>query len=189
MMLLLHLPLPLLPPPPSSKSSPLFPMFLLLPLSSLLPLLRPPLPQPLDLPLRSLHSLLQNNLDSDLDLDLDLVVYAPKSEVPLDLFLVLLQGDLKLDPDLVLVSQENPTIPLPSSLSPPPLSPQPFSLMRLQQPRPPLPIHPDDFYLPLVSADSVHTKRTACPPSSSADCLILYVTDSSPSTPPHPPHF
>ena len=82
-----------------------------------------PLPPP-DLPLCSPCSLLQFNLnpDPDLDLDLDLVIDAPELAVPLDLFLPLLREDLDLDPDLVLVSQEDAPVPLLSLLFRPLLS-------------------------------------------------------------------
>ena len=57
---------------------------------------------------------LERNLDPDPDLNLELniVVDAPDAVVRLDLFLLLLQGDLNLYPDLVLASKEDPPIPL-----------------------------------------------------------------------------
>ena len=83
-----------------------------------------PLPNP-DLPLRSLRSLLQRNLYPDPHSDpyLDLVVDAPKAEVPLYLFLPMIRGGLGLNNDLVLASKDYPPIPLPSSSSPLLLSP------------------------------------------------------------------
>ena len=77
-------------------------MFPLLSLSLLSSSRLPPLPP--DMPLRSPHSLLRRylNPDPDLDPDLNLVVDAHEAAVPLDLFLLLPQGDLGLDPDLVL---------------------------------------------------------------------------------------
>ena len=82
---------------------------------SLSSLSRPPPPPPPDLPLRTPRSLLQRNLDpnTDLDPDLDLVVDAPEAAGPLDLFLLLLRGDLDLNPDLVLALQEYPPVLLP----------------------------------------------------------------------------
>ena len=107
---MLQLPLPLLPPPPSSPSSTfslIFPSLSLYPLSS-----SRPLPPP-ELPLRSYRILLRRDLDPnpDLDPDLDFIIDAPKVEVPLDLFLPLLQGGIDLDTDLALVLQEDPPIP------------------------------------------------------------------------------
>ena len=116
----------------------MFPLSSLSPSSSSRPLL---LPTP-DLRLHSPCSLLRRNLNPDPDLDpnFDLVVDAPEAAVPLDLFLPLIHGDLDLDPDIFLASQEAPPIPLPSSLSPPLLLPSPS--LRLRQPQPPPPIRP-----------------------------------------------
>ena len=129
-----QLPMPLLPPPSSSPSLPLSPIFLLLslflPSSSLQP------PPPPDLPLRSPLSLLRRNINPDLDLslDLDLVFDSPKAAVPLDVFLPRIWGDVDLDTDTVLAFQEDPLITLLSWLSPPSLSPSLSPSLHLQQP-------------------------------------------------------
>ena len=69
--------------------------------------------------------------DPDLNPDLDLVANAPEAGVPLELFLSLLWGDLDLNPDLVLASQEDPPIPLTSLLSLSSMSPSPSPSLRL----------------------------------------------------------
>ena len=72
------------------------------------------------MPLRSPLSLLQRDLVPipDLNPDLYLIVDTPEGAATLDLFIPLLWGDLDLDPDLVLTSQEDHPIPLTSLSSP-----------------------------------------------------------------------
>ena len=109
-------------------------------------------PSPPDLPLHSPHSLLQHyiNPNPDLNPDLDLVVDAPKALVPLDLFLTLLRGGLNFNPDLLLVFQEDPPIPLLLLASPLPLSPSLSLLLRLRQLHPPPPIRSVDLFADIL---------------------------------------
>ena len=128
------------------------------------------------------YSLLRHNIDPDPDfyMDLDLVVDAPNAALSLDLFLPLLRGHLYLDPELVLASQEDPPIYLPSQLLPLLLLPSLSPSLCLQQPRLPPPIRPMDIYLPPFSDDSIRIWRAAHIPSSSSDCQISNVTDRYP---------
>ena len=94
----------------------------------------PPPPPPQDMSFRSPCSFLWRDLYPypDLDPDLNLVVDDTEAELPLDLFLPLIWGDLDLNPDLVLTQKENPPTSLPLLLSPP--SSSPSLLLRLRQP-------------------------------------------------------
>ena len=99
--------MPLLPPPSSSVVSvlsivPNVPVLVIVPVDVVAAAAAAA--ATLVMPLCSPRSLLRRNIDPDPDLDpeLDLVTDSPEAAVPLDLFLLLLQGYLDLDPDLVL---------------------------------------------------------------------------------------